>query len=64
MSYEPRLPDYATMRRTMRRLSIDQGGRYIPCPNATCRGTLRSTGGEMACTACTSTSKPFPSTDR
>jgi hypothetical protein len=64
MSYEPRLPDYATMRRTMGRLSVGAGAGAIPCPNANCRGTLVVADGEMACDACASTKAPFPSTDR
>lgn len=64
MSSESRLPNYATMRRTMGRLSTGQGSGYIPCPNANCRGTLSVADEGMACTTCASTDAPFPSTDR
>lgn len=64
MSSEPRLPDYATMRRTMSRLSFGAGAGAIPCPSPSCQGTLVVTDDEMACEACASTEAPFPSTDR
>lgn len=64
MSYESRFPDFATMRRTMGRLTADQGSGYIPCPDANCRGTLEVVDDEMACTACANGERPFPSTGR
>lgn len=64
MSYEPRLPNYATMRRAMSRLSTGQDVGYIPCPHPQCRGTLRPVDNEMTCTICASDESPFPTTER
>lgn len=64
MSTEPRLPNFATMRRTMSRLSTWEDARSIPCPRSHCRGTLRVVDGEMSCDACAEARAPFPTTDR
>lgn len=64
MSYEPRLPNFATMRQAMGRLSTGEDASYIPCPRPRCRGTLRVVDGEMSCDACAQADAPFPTTDR
>ena len=52
MSDERKLADYADMRRTMERVNRVHVLDGSTCPHPDCEGTIRKTGGNVACDTC------------